>query len=177
MSMLNAAASYRREDHAAPRVPVVMPLVDVRIDVEGTVAVKLDREPYATDTPLHREDLQRLLGNLATDLETPIRVERCAKQTARHSLTSSQQSHQRYISPNLPSQPPLHAPRRRGRRPVDGSSLARTSPWLSSSLTRPRTRTAWPPFASRQPSLSPTPVVSCSWDSDPRAVAVTGVSG
>ena len=79
MSMLNAAASYRREDRAAPRVaqrvPVVMPLVDVRIDVEGTVAVKLDREPYATDTPLHREDLQRLLGKLATDLDTPIRVE------------------------------------------------------------------------------------------------------
>lgn len=79
MSMLNAAASYRREDRAAPRVeqrvPVVMPLVDVRIDVEGTVTVKLDREPYATDTPLHRGDLQRLLGKLATDIETPIRVE------------------------------------------------------------------------------------------------------
>lgn len=79
MSMPNAAASYRREDRAAPRaeqrVPVVMPLVDVRVDVEGTLAVELDREPYATDTPLHREDLQRLLGKLATDLETPIRVE------------------------------------------------------------------------------------------------------
>ena len=79
MSMLNAAASYRREDRAAPRVaqrvPVVMPLVDVRVDVDGTVAVRLDREPYATDTPLHREDLQRLLGKLATDLDTPIRVE------------------------------------------------------------------------------------------------------
>ena len=39
MSMLNAAASYRREDRAAPRVeqrvPVVMPLVDVRVDVDG----------------------------------------------------------------------------------------------------------------------------------------------
>lgn len=79
MSMLNAAASYQREDRAAPRVeqrvPVVMPLVDVRIDVEGTVSVKLDREPYATDAPLHREDLKRLLWKLATDLDTPIRVE------------------------------------------------------------------------------------------------------
>lgn len=79
MSMLNAAASYRREDRAAPRVaqrvPVVMPLVDVRVHVDGTVAVRLDREPYASDTPLHREDLQRLLGNLATDLDAPIRVE------------------------------------------------------------------------------------------------------
>ncbi len=79
MSMLNAAASYRRADRVAPRVeqrvPVVMPLVDVWVDVDGSVAVKLDREPYATDIPLHREDLQRLLGKLATDLDTPIRVE------------------------------------------------------------------------------------------------------
>jgi hypothetical protein len=79
MSMLNAAASYRREDRATPRpaqrVPVVMPLVDVRVDVDGTVAVRLDREPYATDVQMHREDLQRLLRELATDLDTPIRVE------------------------------------------------------------------------------------------------------
>ena len=79
MSMLNAAASYRREDRVAQRVaqrvPVVMPLVDVQVDVDGTVAVRLDREPYATDTRLHREDLQRLLGKLATDLDKPIRVE------------------------------------------------------------------------------------------------------
>lgn len=79
MSMLNAAASYRREDRAAPRVvqrvPVVMPLVDVRVHVDGTVAVRLDRESYATDTPLHREDVQRVLCKLATDLATPIRVE------------------------------------------------------------------------------------------------------
>lgn len=79
MSMLNAAASYRREDRAAPRaaqrVPVVMPVVDVRIDVEGILSVRLDREPYATDSLLHRDDLQRLLRDLATDLGTPIRVE------------------------------------------------------------------------------------------------------
>jgi hypothetical protein len=79
MSMLNAAASYRREERATPRpaqrVPAVMPLVDVRVDVEGTVVVRLDREPYATDVQLHREDLQRLLRELATDLDTPIRVE------------------------------------------------------------------------------------------------------
>jgi hypothetical protein len=79
MSMLNAAASYRREDRAAPRpaqrVPAVMPLVDVRVDVEGTVVVRLDREPYAPDVKLHREDLQGLLRELASDLDTPIRVE------------------------------------------------------------------------------------------------------
>lgn len=79
MSMLNASASYRREDRAASRVeqrvPVVMPLVDVQVGLDGTVAVRLDREPYATGTPLHREDLKRLLGKLATDLDTPIRVE------------------------------------------------------------------------------------------------------
>ncbi len=79
MSMLNAAASYRREDRVAQRegqrVPVVMPLVDVQVDLDGTVALRIDREPYASDTPLHREDLQRLLGKLATDLDAPIRVE------------------------------------------------------------------------------------------------------
>jgi hypothetical protein len=79
MSMLNAAVSYRREDRAAPRaaqrVPVLMPVVDVRVDGEGTLSVRLDREPYATDSLLHRDDLQRLLRELATDLDTPIRVE------------------------------------------------------------------------------------------------------
>lgn len=79
MSMLNTAASYRREDRAAPlaaqRVPVVMPVVDVRVDVEGTLSVRLDREPYATDSLLHRDDLQRLLRELAADLDTPMRVE------------------------------------------------------------------------------------------------------
>jgi hypothetical protein len=79
MSMLNAAASYRRADLAVPRaaqrVPVVMPLVEVQVDLDGIVAVRLDRVPYATDSPLHREDLQRVLCRLATDLETPIRVE------------------------------------------------------------------------------------------------------
>lgn len=75
MSMLNAAASYRREDRAAYRVPVVLPLVDVRVDAEGRLSVKLDREPYATDSALHRDDLKRLLGDIAGDLGTPIRVE------------------------------------------------------------------------------------------------------
>jgi hypothetical protein len=79
MSMLNAAATYRREDRAAPgaaqRVPVVMPVVDVRVDVEGTLSVRLDREPYATDSQLHRDDLQGLLRELAAHLNTPIRVE------------------------------------------------------------------------------------------------------
>lgn len=75
MSMLNAAASYRREDRVAQRVPVVMPLVDVQVDLDGTVSLRLDQEPYASDTSLHRKDLQRLLGKLATDLDTPIRVE------------------------------------------------------------------------------------------------------
>jgi hypothetical protein len=79
MSMLNAAASYRREDRPAlrvsQRVPVVMPVVDVRVDAEGTLSVRLDREPYATDSLLHRDDLQRLLRELAADLDTPMRVE------------------------------------------------------------------------------------------------------
>ena len=75
MSMLSAAASYRREERTAQRVPVVMPLVDVRVDVDGALSIRLDREPYATDIPLRRDDLQPLLRELASDLGTPIRVE------------------------------------------------------------------------------------------------------
>ena len=72
--MLNAAAFYRREDRPARRVPVVMPLVDVQVDLEGNLLVSLDREPYPADT-LRRDDLKRVLDDIAASLGTPIRVE------------------------------------------------------------------------------------------------------
>jgi hypothetical protein len=75
MSMLNAAASYRREDRSALRVPVVMPLIDVRVDMEGLLTVTVDREPYSTVGALQRDDLKRVLDDIAADLGTPIRVE------------------------------------------------------------------------------------------------------
>jgi hypothetical protein len=75
MSMINAAAPYRRDDRTALRVPVVMPVVEVTIDKVGVLSVLLDREPYSADGALHRDDLERVLNAIATDLETAIRVE------------------------------------------------------------------------------------------------------
>jgi hypothetical protein len=75
MSMINAAAPYRRDDRQAMRVPVVMPLVEVDVDANGFLTVTLDHEPYSADGSLTREDLKPLLSNIATELCTPIRVE------------------------------------------------------------------------------------------------------
>ena len=75
MSMTSAAGSYRRDDHAAMRVPVVMPLVEVTVDKTGHLTVSLDREPYSADGALQREDLRRVLDDIAADLGTPVRVE------------------------------------------------------------------------------------------------------
>jgi len=75
MSMLNAAAPYRRDDRSTLRVPVVMPLVEVVINEDGILTVTLDREPYSADGALRRDDLRRVLVGIANDLGTPIRVE------------------------------------------------------------------------------------------------------
>lgn len=75
MSMINAAAPYRRDDRQAVRVPVVMPLVEVEVDKKGFLTVTLDREPYSADGSLTREDLKRVLDDIAADLGTAVRVE------------------------------------------------------------------------------------------------------
>lgn len=73
--MINTAAPYRRDDRQAVRVPVVMPLVEVTIDEEGYLTVTLDREPYSADGAWQRDDLKRVLDDIAADLGTPVRVE------------------------------------------------------------------------------------------------------
>lgn len=73
--MINPAAPYRRDDRSALRVPVVMPLVEVTVDKKGYLTVTLDREPYSAEGALQRDDLQRVLNDIATDLGTPARVE------------------------------------------------------------------------------------------------------
>ena len=75
MSMINAAAPYRRDDRQAVRVPVVMPLVEVDVDKKGCLTVTLDREPYSADGSLTRDDLKRVLDDIAADLGTAVRVE------------------------------------------------------------------------------------------------------
>ncbi|MDE0777844.1 MAG: hypothetical protein OSB43_16330 [Nocardioides sp.] len=52
-----------------------MPLVEVTVDPAGCLDVRLEREPYAADGALERGDLQRLVGGIADDLGTPVRVE------------------------------------------------------------------------------------------------------
>jgi hypothetical protein len=75
MSMLNAAAPYRRDDRPTLRVPVVMPLVEATVDEQGRVSVLVDHQPHTADTTLQRDDLTRVLEEIAADLGTPIRVE------------------------------------------------------------------------------------------------------
>lgn len=75
MSMINAAAPYRRDDRQAVRVPVVMPLVKVTVDDKGILTVTLDREPYSADGALTRDDLKRVVDDIAADLGTAVRVE------------------------------------------------------------------------------------------------------
>lgn len=75
MSLLHAAAPYRRDERASFRVPVVMPLVEVTVDQEGCLNVLLEREPYAADGALRRADLEKVLADVAADLGTPVRVE------------------------------------------------------------------------------------------------------
>lgn len=75
MSMLNSVTPYRREERSTIRVPVVLPLVQVTIDTDGYLAITLDREPYSADQTFQRDDLQRLVEGIASDLGTPVRVE------------------------------------------------------------------------------------------------------
>lgn len=75
MSMVNATAPYRREDRQTMRVPVVMPLVEVDVDKDGFLTVTLDHEPYSADGSLTRDDLRRVLDDIAADLGTAVRVE------------------------------------------------------------------------------------------------------
>lgn len=75
MSMLNTAAPYRRGDRQLVRVPVVLPLVEVVVDERGYLTISLDREPYSADDVLTRDDLHRVIDDIAADLGTAVRVE------------------------------------------------------------------------------------------------------
>ena len=75
MSMINVGAPYRRDDRSTVRVPVVMPVVGVTVDKNGYLTVTLDDEPYSADGALQRDDLKRVLDDIACDLDTPVRIE------------------------------------------------------------------------------------------------------
>ena len=74
MSLLHASAPYRRDQSAKLRVPVVLPLVVVRVNKDGLLAITVDRESYDGGGPLTREDLHHLLGRIACDLASPLKV-------------------------------------------------------------------------------------------------------
>lgn len=75
MSLLHAPAPYRRDQSARLRVPVVLPLVVVRVSKDGLLDITVDREHYDTDGPLTRDELRRLLTTIAADLASPLKVE------------------------------------------------------------------------------------------------------
>lgn len=73
--MLNTTAPYRRDDHGSLKVPVVMPLVEVVVNDSGFLDVRLDREPYAAEGTVTRDDLAKVVKSIADDLGAPLRVE------------------------------------------------------------------------------------------------------
>ncbi|MDI6910466.1 hypothetical protein [Nocardioides sp.] len=73
--MLNNTAPYRRDDHGSLKVPVVMPLIEVVINDDGYLDIRLDREPYAPEGAVTRRELGSIVESVATDLGAPVRVE------------------------------------------------------------------------------------------------------
>ena len=61
MSMLHATTPYRRSEHGPPQVPVVVPVVEVRVDDQGCLDIQVDRKPYPVEGRPHRGDLSRVL--------------------------------------------------------------------------------------------------------------------
>ncbi len=57
----------------APRVPVVLPLVDVTIEKDGTAVVAIDAEPYDASAPIDRTSLAKVIHAIADD-KGPVRV-------------------------------------------------------------------------------------------------------
>ena len=75
MSLLRASAPYSHDQSVHLRVPVVLPLVQVRIDANGQLDIIVDRMPYDTGTSLTRSDLHAVLDTIAGDLASPVKVE------------------------------------------------------------------------------------------------------
>ena len=58
---------------ASPRVPVVLPLVDVRISEDGIASVTVDNAPFDADSPVERGGVKRVAHEIAAKLG-PVRV-------------------------------------------------------------------------------------------------------
>jgi len=67
---------YRRSARPATlQVPVVFPQIDVTVDAEGRLDLRLDGEPYPADEVLRRGDLQRVVTQIALDVGSAVRVD------------------------------------------------------------------------------------------------------
>ena len=73
--MLNTTAPYRRDDHGTLKVPVVMPLIEVMINDDGYLDIRLDREPYSPEGAVTRRELGSIVEAVANSLGAPVRVE------------------------------------------------------------------------------------------------------
>ena len=58
---------------ASATVPVVLPLVDVRISADGTATVTVDRVSYDSAAAVGRDGIQRVVSQIAAD-RGPVRV-------------------------------------------------------------------------------------------------------
>ncbi len=163
MSMINAAAPYRRDDRQAVRVPVVMPLVEVDVDEKGFLTVALDHEPYSADGSLTRDDLQasarrdrRRPGDRRTGRGPRSRREHLHRH--RHSCPSDACAWSSLCARRRP---------RSARWPAAGSWQARKSLSPSWSPIRSRAPTAPPACACRPRCSKLTRAWWCSWASGP----------
>lgn len=75
MIMLNTTRPYRRDDQGTLKVPVVMPLIEVMIDDDGYLDIRLDREPYTAEDAVTRRELGSIVESISNDLGAPVRVE------------------------------------------------------------------------------------------------------
>lgn len=57
------------------KIPVVLPVVHISVDDEGTLTVDIDGDPYDTEESLFRRDLQTVLDTITTGRESAVRVD------------------------------------------------------------------------------------------------------
>lgn len=74
MTMLGTTEPRRRQP-IGRRVPVVLPVVEARVDEDGRLEVFVDHHLYPAASPLTRKDLPRVLGEITERLASPVRVE------------------------------------------------------------------------------------------------------
>ena len=73
MNLQTARQTYRRTPN--PRVPVVLPTVCVEVHPDGSLDVLVEGDPNANTTARTRDDLPRVVDEIATRLASPVRVE------------------------------------------------------------------------------------------------------